>query len=205
MDPKRVGRLAFYLLFLPVLLVLVACTEKKSEPDKKALPLKMGIEVGNLAPDFNIRNLKGGSASLSDYRGKIVLVNFWATWCGPCKAEMPSMEALYRSHGRNDFEILAVSIDLGDEAPVRSFVEDFGFTFPILLDSQFDVNDLFQIRVVPTSIVIDRNGVVTDRLLGAKDWNDPDAQAFVKELIKRPYERIGQTDPGDATDVSTKG
>lgn len=203
MDPKRIRRIAFYVLFLPLLLFQVACTETKIEPKGKALPLKTGVEVGNLAPDFNIRTLKGDSTSLSDYRGKVVLVNFWATWCGPCKAEMPSMEALYRSHGRDDFEILAVSIDLGDEAPVRSFVEDFGFTFPILLDSQFDVNDLFQVRVVPTSIVIDRNGVVTDRLLGAKDWNDPDAQAFVKEIINRPYERIGRFDEGASTD--TKG
>ncbi|HIE66318.1 MAG: TlpA disulfide reductase family protein [Nitrospira sp.] len=193
MEPKRIKRLVFYVLFLSVLLFQFACTETKIGPKEKALPLKMGIEVGNLAPDFNIKNLGGGRASLSDYRGKVVLVNFWATWCGPCKAEMPSMEALYRSHVRDDFEILAVSIDLGDEAPIRSFVEDFGFTFPILLDSQFDVNDLFQVRVVPTSIVIDRNGVVTDRLLGAKDWNDPDAQAFVKELVNRPYEEIGQS------------
>ncbi len=189
-------RFAYCFLIILISSFQAACTEKKFEPEKKAVPLKTGIEVGNLAPDFNIKNLGGGSASLSDYRGKVVLVNFWATWCGPCKAEMPSMEALYRSHGRDDFEILAVSIDLGDETPVRSFVEDFGFTFPILLDSQFDVNDLFQVRVVPTSIVIDRNGVVTDRLLGAKDWNDPDAQAFVKELIQRPHEQISQSGVG---------
>jgi peroxiredoxin len=203
MDRFQIRRLAFYSLLFWVLLFQITCTEKKVETEKKAVPLKTGIEIGNIAPDFNIKNLKGGMTSLSDYRGKIVLINFWATWCGPCKAEMPSMEALYRSHGRDDFEILAVSIDLGDEAPVRSFVGDFGFTFPILLDSQFDVNDLFQVRVVPTSIVVDRDGVVTDRLLGAKDWNDPDAQLFVKELIKRPHEQMGRSEVGEG--VNKKG
>lgn len=198
-------RLSFYILILSALLFQAACTEQKIEPAKKANPLKTGIQVGNLAPDFNVRNLKGGKASLSDYRGKIVLINFWATWCGPCKAEMPSMEALYRSHRRDDFEILAVSIDLGDEAPVRSFIEDFGFTFPVLLDSQFDVNDLFQIRVVPTSIVVDRKGVVAERLLGAKDWNDPDAQAFVKELINRPHKQMGRSGAGEGANTKTKG
>ncbi|MFQ5780527.1 MAG: TlpA disulfide reductase family protein [Nitrospiria bacterium] len=204
-GPLEIKNLILLVLFPLVLLVETGCTDRKGLPEKENTPLKMGVEVGLLAPDFSIENLKGGATSLTDYRGKVVLINFWATWCGPCKAEMPSMEALYRAYGRGDFEILAVSIDLGSDAPVRAFVEDFGFTFPILLDNQFTVNDQFQVRVVPTSILIDRSGVVTHRLLGAKDWNDPDARMFVEELIKassRKARETGAVSTGSVSSVS---
>ncbi|MFQ5598326.1 MAG: TlpA disulfide reductase family protein [Nitrospiria bacterium] len=165
--------------------ILAACTKTEDPASKnKGTSLIEGIEVGNLAPDFTIKQLEGGQSSLSEYKGKVVLINFWATWCGPCKAEMPSMELLYQTYPRDDFEILAVSIDIDPNAPVKEFIQDFGFTFPVLLDNQFIVNERYQVRVVPTSVVLDRRGVITHRLLGAKDWNDPDAIAFVDKLVK---------------------
>lgn len=171
-------------LFLLIALLGTACTQTESNaPVDGANAQKEGVTVGFLAPDFKLKMLSGGEAALSDYRGKIVLVNFWATWCGPCKAEMPSMEALYRAYPREDFEILAVSIDIDPNAPIKEFIEDFGFTFPVLLDDMFEVNDQYRVRVVPTSVVVDRNGVVTHRLLGAKDWNDPDSKLFLEKLI----------------------
>lgn len=169
--------LAIFLL-LPL---LFACS-KKGEETKS--PPAVGVEAGFLAPDFVMKNLRGGTASLSQHRGKVVLINFWATWCGPCKMEMPSMEALYRSYSRNDFEILAVSIDTLGEPPVRLFVEDFGFTFPVLMDEQFEVNDQYRVRVVPTSILVDRKGVVTERFLGAKDWNNQESRDVIEKLIR---------------------
>ncbi len=143
----------------------------------------VGIDVGRPAPEFQIRNLKGGETALSSLRGRVVLINFWATWCGPCRAEMPSMEALYGSYKRDDFEILAVSIDTEGEERVRSFVEEFGFRFPILLDHRLAVNQLYQVRVVPTSFLIDRKGVIRDQVLGARDWNDPEMRLAVAGLI----------------------
>ncbi len=94
------------------------------------------------------------------------------------------MEALYRSYSRSDFEILAVSIDTIGEPPVRLFVEDFGFSFPVLMDDEFEVNDRYQVRVVPTSILVDRKGKVAQRFLGAKDWNDQESRAAVEKLIR---------------------
>lgn len=184
-----VGRIFFEtkqnaLISLLLLLLAGGCTQSENSAVlDDANTQKEGVNVGFLAPDFKLRTLSGADVALSDYRGKIVLINFWATWCGPCKAEMPSMQALYNHYPREDFEILAVSIDIDPRAPVRQFIKDFGFTFPVLLDDTFAVNDQYQIRVVPTSVVVDRKGVVQHRLLGAKDWNAPDSKLFLEKLI----------------------
>ncbi len=142
---------------------------------------------GFLAPDFKAPKLEqkkeGREITLSDYRGKIVLINFWATWCAPCKAEMPAMEELYRSFPRKDFEILGVSIDLVGPGLVAKYVRDLGVTFPILLDPQMAINDLYEVRVVPTSVLIDREGRVTHRHLGARDWNDRESRKLIAQLV----------------------
>jgi len=143
-----------------------------------------GVDVGYTAPEFKLKNLSGGQLSLSSLRGKVVLINFWATWCGPCKAEMPSMEDLYRNYKRDDFEILAVSVDTVTDNRVRDFVQRYGFTFPVLLDNQFTVNQVYEARVLPTSILIDRKGIIRERILGATDWSDPDTRLLIGKLIQ---------------------
>ena len=160
-----------------------ACSDSKTHAGRKETP-PIGVEVGFLAPDFRVETLIGGAMTLSEHRGKVVLINFWATWCEPCRVEMPSMEALYRSHLHHDFEILAISIDTLGAPPVRAYIEAFGFTFPVLLDFEYRVNDLYQVRVAPTSILIDRTGRVVKRMLGAKDWNHPETRALIDGLVK---------------------
>ncbi len=175
---NRVWRLVW-----PLLMAFLLCIGCTKEPAPTA---QTGVEVGLLAPDFQVRNLRGGTATLSAHRGKVVLINFWATWCGPCKAEMPSMEALYREYREEGLEILAISIDTSGAPPVRAYIEAFGFSFPVLLDSEYRVNDLYQVRVVPTSLMIDRSGVVARRLLGATDWNRPDERKRIEQMLTRP-------------------
>jgi len=162
--------------------ILAACSHPDKSEEKAA---KVGVEVGEIAPDFRVKNLRGGAMTLSEHRGRVVLINFWATWCEPCRTEMPSMEALYRSQRQHDFEILAISIDTSGAPPVRQYVEQFGFSFPALLDDNFQVNDLYQVRVAPTSILIDRQGRVVARIPGAKDWNSPDMRARIERLIQQ--------------------
>lgn len=121
---------------------------------------------GSTAPDFSLPLLEGGEARLSDYRGKVVLLNIWATWCGPCRTEMPYMERMYQSLQGQPFEILAVSVDEKGAEDVAPFVRELGLSFPILLDPDKKVEGLYQTSRVPESFIIDKNGVVRRLVIG---------------------------------------
>jgi len=139
------------------------------------------LAQGSQAPDFELPRLGGGEAlSLSSLRGKLVLLNFWATWCKPCEDEMPAMERLYRQLPRESFELLAVSVD---EAPgeVEAFRQRLGLTFPILLDPDQRVARSFETFRFPESLLVGADGVVIERFVGPKEW---DAAAYV-DLLRR--------------------
>lgn len=143
-------------------------------------------KVGYIAPDFQLQNVKGESIALASLRGKIVLINFWATWCGPCRSEMPSMEEIYRDFNRKDFEILAVSTDEDGSTSVKPFVQEYGFTFPVLIDETLKINDLYGVTSIPTSLIVDRSGMITNRFFGAIDWADPKQKNLLAQLIQSP-------------------
>lgn len=128
------------------------------------------VEEGSQAPNFTLPQMGGGEVSLDDYKGKVVLLNIWATWCNPCREEMPSMEQLYQNMKGKPFEILAVSIDTRGSKDVEPFVKKLGLTFPILLDSDKKVNNMYQATGVPETFIIDKNGVVRDHILGPVNW-----------------------------------
>lgn len=121
---------------------------------------------GDPAPEFTLPVMGGGEVSLSDYRGQVVLINIWATWCDPCREEMPFMEQQYQRMKELPFEILAVSTDRRGEVDVRPFVEEYGLTFPILLDTDKDVADAFQSSKYPESFIIDKDGIIVRRIVG---------------------------------------
>tara|TARA_B100000315_G_scaffold253581_1_gene292662 strand:+ start:4128 stop:4676 length:549 start_codon:yes stop_codon:yes gene_type:complete len=139
--------------------------------------------VGFRAPTFSLPDLHGNEVSLSDFRGKVVLVNFWATWCGPCVIEMPSMEKLYREFQNEGFEILAVSNDTQGQMITKPFKEQFGLTFPILHDLQHEVNAAYHIRSIPASMLIGKDGVITYRVPGARDWYSEKARDMIRHLL----------------------
>ncbi|MBI4636671.1 MAG: TlpA family protein disulfide reductase [Candidatus Rokubacteria bacterium] len=136
------------------------------------------------ATDFTVPGLTGQTLRLSDFKGKVVLLNFWATWCPPCKEEMPSMERLYRRYKDKGFTILAVSIDSGSAAPVAAFVKKFGLTFPIGLDPEFAVANLYTVRALPSTFLIDRSGALTALAMGPRDFDSRAAHAVVEALLK---------------------
>lgn len=139
---------------------------------------KVGIDVGDIAPDFQLETLKGKKVKLSDYRGGPVMLNFWASWCPPCRAEMPDMEKL---HQKRDVTILAVNLTKSESSreDVKEFVNEFHLTFPILLDEQVQVAAMYQIRPIPTTYMIDSEGVIQFRAFGAMNY-----EFMVQELEK---------------------
>lgn len=142
------------------------------------------VKVGDEAPNFQLRDLAGNMVSLSQLRGKVVLLNFWATWCGPCRIEMPAMEQLYRSYSRKDFEILAVSTDAQGASVTRPFQQEMGFTFPILHDADYRVGLMYGARSLPMTFMVDRNGIVRQKVPGARNWDAPEARELVQAMLR---------------------
>ncbi len=143
------------------------------------------VGVGADAPEFRLPDIAtGDSVSLRErYAGKVTLVNIWATWCLPCRAEMPSMEQLYTALAPRGFAIAAVSIDEGPAEDVREFAEELGLSFDILHDRSTRIQQTYQTTGVPESFLLDRRGVIVKRIIGAHDWNSPANRALVERLL----------------------
>jgi thiol-disulfide isomerase/thioredoxin len=161
----------------------------------KLRPQLNPVEIGSSAPAFHATNLRTTRpASLDDYRGKVVLVNIWATWCPPCRAEMPSMEKLHKKLDGTDFRIAAVSVD-GDPfhpeesqppAGIMAFANGLGLTFDILHDPSGAIRRSYDIFGVPESYLIDRNGLIVKRVIGAANWEDPVNEMLIRRLLSEP-------------------
>lgn len=144
-----------------------------------------GIEVGRRAPDYTAVRL-GTQDSVSLHQageGKVTLINIWATWCIPCRAEMPAMEQLYKELGPRGLRIIAVSIDDGDPRDVASFVQDLGLTFDILHDQSGDIQRVYQTTGVPESLLLDKDGVIVKKVIGEHPWSSPSNRSLVANLL----------------------
>ena len=146
------------------------------------------VGVGADAPEFRLPDLAtGDTVSLRErYAGKVTLVNIWATWCVPCRAEMPSMEQLYTGLAPRGFAIAAISIDEGSPEDVRAFAEELKLTFDILHDRSTQVQQVYQTTGVPESFLLNRDGVIVKRVIGAHDWNSPANRSLVERLLAEP-------------------
>jgi peroxiredoxin len=143
--------------------------------------------AGFPAPDFALQDLNGRRYRLADLRGKIVFLNLWATWCPPCRMEMPSMERLHRRLQGTDFIMLAVSEDEDGSAAVRPFVDETGLTFPVLLDRDGSLPGRYGVTGYPETFIIDRAGRVIQHTIGPEDWGTEEVyRYFLKLLDHRP-------------------
>ncbi len=140
---------------------------------------------GFIAPKFTLRNLKGNLDSLDNYKGQVVILNFWATWCAPCLVEMPSFEVLYRRYRSQGLTVLAISIDKGNESKVRKFVEERGLSFPVLLDEKGEAERLYPSVTIPFTYVIGQQGRIVRRVDGAKNWQSKETFEAVEFLLKK--------------------
>lgn len=144
------------------------------------------LGVGDRAPDFRAVRLPGGRpASLADYHGQVILLNVWATWCQPCRVEMPSMERLWQKFQRSGFRVVAVSIDQEDSTVVNAFVKQLGLTFDVLHDQSGKIQERYQTTGVPESFVIDREGLIVKKVIGASAWDGEVNQILIRRLLER--------------------
>ena len=172
------------LVVLAVAVLLIFFLSKGMNTSESDFP-KKGLEIGNFAPDFTYPDLSGKSVSLSDFRGSVVLVNIWATWCPPCVAEVPSMEALYRKLKGENFEILAISIDQQGQSVVSSFMEKHKLTFPALLDPKGTISLPYRATGVPESFIVDKKGILAKKIIGPIDWESPEVISYIRNLMEQ--------------------
>ncbi|WP_077326456.1 redoxin domain-containing protein [Virgibacillus siamensis] len=143
-------------------------------------PDQTGVEAGETAPDFELETLSGETFRLSDLRGKAVFLNFWASWCGPCKKEMPDMQQFHEKH-KNDVEVIAVNLT-GSEmgvGKVRNYIDKFGYTYPIPLDKKSKVQEMYDVTVVPTTYFIGPDGEVMESKRGPMTYD------FMLDMLKK--------------------
>lgn len=150
----------------------------------RILPQIQLVGIGSRAPAFQAIDLRTGRpAHFADYRGKVVLLNIWATYCIPCRTEMPAIERLSHRLDGTDFHVLAVSVDVVDSTAVDAFVRQLGLTFAVWHDQPGLTQRLYQTTGVPETFVIDRHGVIVKKAIGAIDWDDPVNEILIRRLL----------------------
>jgi peroxiredoxin len=159
------------LLLVLCALLFVACNKETSAPADQPL-----------AADFTLRDLDGQLHKLSDYRGKVVFLNFWATWCPPCRAEIPSMERLNEVLSSKDFVMIAVNVDENIK-DLEAFVKETPHSFTVLSDADGKIQNLYKVFKFPETFVIDRQGRIAEHIVGARDWSSTEALKFFNAQI----------------------
>jgi peroxiredoxin len=142
-------------------------------------------QTGDPAPEFQLTTLDGRNVSLSGLRGKVVMVHFWATWCPPCVEELPTLDLLARSIAGSGFEVLAISVDEGGPDAVREFMTKNKLSLPVLLDQDKAVAGRYGTFKFPETYIVDRQGIIRNKIIGAVDWGRPEAREIVEGLLKK--------------------
>lgn len=156
--------------------LITSCEKKPGQQLQKAT-------IGQPAPDFSLTDTKGKVWTLSDLRGKVVFVNFWATWCPPCREEMPSMQALYSSMPNEKFEMLAI-LNNDDPLLAETLVARIGGTFPVLNDPDSSIATAYGLTGVPETFIIDTNGILREKFIGPRPWDSPEAKKMLNQYLQ---------------------
>ena len=151
-----------------------------------ALFISVNVDAVGLqdeAPDFTLKSLEGSNLRLEEYRGQVVLINFWASWCGPCRQEMPLLDRLHHRYEDTGFAVLGVNVE-GEVEPAQEIIDKTNVTFPILIDDGQKVSELYNLQAMPSTVVVDRDGVVRYIHLGYKPGDEAKYVEVVKQLIR---------------------
>jgi thiol-disulfide isomerase/thioredoxin len=179
--------LLMILAFVSSFFAVFAQDRESQDPEIVRIFSNLGLPVFKqraIPMDFSLPLLDGGARSLKDLRGKVVFLNFWATWCGPCRAEMPSMENLYSHLKSRGLEMLAVNLQ-EENKDVAAFMKQNNLSFPVALDRNGSIGDFYGVRAIPTTIIIDREGKMLSRITGSMDWNRPELIALFEALVDK--------------------
>lgn len=161
------------LVFLAGIILFSACSEKKA-----------GVTKGMIAPRLDIRDVRTGQAvDISQFNGKVIFVNFWASWCPPCKEEMPSIEALHRELMKNDKFLMVTILYKDDVATATDYMHSKGYTFPVFADNGGISAINYGVTGVPETYLIDKKGTQRKRVIGPADWNSSEAKAYINSLL----------------------
>ncbi len=177
MSPKRSG-------VLPLVVAVALFAAGVAAFALIRAPSGPSLRSGSAAPEFALPVAGGAEVTLASLRGRVVFVNFWATWCAPCREEAPSLERLYRALHAEGFELLGISIDAGgDDAAVDAFTREFGLTFPIPRDAHRRVYGAYRASGVPETFLLGRDGRVLERFVGPQDWDDPRYARAIRKAL----------------------
>jgi thiol-disulfide isomerase/thioredoxin len=182
-------------LVLLVIALLAACkgreaaapatkTEPQTAAQRGAEPsADAGSEVGHAMPEYAALYLDGNAFDLATRRDKVVLLNLWATWCGPCRAEIPELQQIHDKYAAQGFEVIGVSVDETGPEAVKEFVTEHKMTYPVVLDAEGKLANIFQTSVLPTSVIVDRKGKIIWKKLGLIMPNDPELTKVIEAAL----------------------
>ncbi len=190
LHPKIISTLPLVLIVISAIVLIQGQGTEPQAPAAALTPPNMALNALDVRnPNerkFTLDDLSGNSVQLSDFKGKAMLLNFFATWCPGCREEMPSLERLYQTNKDKGFVVLGVSAD--DKAkPVISMVEETGVSFPVVLDPRKEAFSQYFVRGIPVSYFLDRQGRIAGMYLGEADWGSQKAQELVDQLLQEPY------------------
>lgn len=174
------GKKAFFFSLFSIL--IFSAFSFSFENKTEDLFTKIGVQPikdNKKAPNFYLEDLKGKKWELKNLKGKVIFLNFWATWCSPCKEEMPSIEGLHRQFKEKDFIFLTISVDYKKGEAVKEFIEKHHYTFPVLLDPKGLALNLFEVKGIPSTFIIDKRGRMIGKAIGPRNWKSQEVISLV--------------------------
>ena len=168
-----------------IVLVSLSFTAEGREDDLFSKTMITPMKGDKHVPDVFLEDLNGDKVGIRQFKGKIILLNFWATWCAPCKEEMSGLEVLHQKFKEKDFVLLTISVDYGGVKSVHEFMNKHHYTFPVLLDPKCEALDLFKVKGIPTTIIIDKKGRMIGRAIGPRNWESPEVISLINLLIAK--------------------